>query len=154
MRGCSWGMVVFNGCVSYVTASLSIPCVCVCHQTILGRPSSITGLWTKQEGKTKAMRVGKGVQVLASSVKPERARPPHITVPWHVSYHVNSYEPTGKQQDAFSLNQLNFQPKYNLRIYIPLHKIDRFTQTGLRATQKSTATQEERDTDQQTTNIS
>jgi hypothetical protein len=35
-----------------------------------------------------------------------------------------------------------------------LLKIDRFTQTGLRAMQNSTATQEERDTDRQTANIS
>jgi len=35
-----------------------------------------------------------------------------------------------------------------------LLKIDRFTQTVPRATPKSTATQGERDTDQQTTNIS
>jgi hypothetical protein len=54
MRDWSSGMVVF-----LTSASLTSQrhfyyhvCVCVCHRTILGRASSITGLWTEQQWKT------------------------------------------------------------------------------------------------------
>ena len=126
MRDESRGTVVFNMCLSCVTRRQA-----QFHYKLVICPA-------KSHARGKC---GSGSRL---NTKLARVRLPHITVPWLVSYHIKSYV----QRNALSLNQLNFQPTYNYRIYIPLLKINRFTQTCLRVTQMSPGTQAGRDTDQ------
>jgi len=76
---------------------------CVCNGRILEGSSSFPGLWTERKRNTKSMGLGNGFQVLSSS-----ALLAHTTVLWFVPYHIYFHGPASKWQDAFSLNQLNF----------------------------------------------
>jgi hypothetical protein len=59
----------------------------------------------------------------------------HNAIPSPVPHLINSYDPAGVQS-RFSLNQLNFPTKIQLKDFIPLLKINPFIQTALRGTQK------------------
>jgi hypothetical protein len=75
--------------------------------------------------------VGNVVQVLTPSVRVARVRLPHIKANGLVPYHSIFYDPTGKEHDVFSLNQI-LQTKYNSRIYVPLLQNNPFRATALR----------------------
>jgi hypothetical protein len=97
------GMVVFTDSVTYMRVTASFPLYCMSKGRILEASSSFPGLWTEQKRNTKAMGMGNGFQVLSSS-----ALLAHTTVLWFVPYHIHFHGPTSKWQDAFSINQLNF----------------------------------------------
>jgi hypothetical protein len=62
-------------------------------------------------GRQKSMCVENGIQVLRSSVKLARDRLLHTTVRRLFPYHINVYDPTSTEYDAFSLNKLKYSTK-------------------------------------------